>query len=258
MTGLEDDAWDILRKARFGLGRSIDEVARSAGIESGRLQEIEAGAVASAGELERLANALSLRAAPLLAIAIGRYQPPPTPQRFGAWTVTPVFAEDVGAYCYAVTSGDARFAVDAGGGAGRIRDALGGPPEAVLLTHGHRDHVAALGEFSAPALAHPDLAREVGGRQLADGEAALSLRALYCPGHSADMLTFAGPGFAFVGDTLFAGSLGRAMSPGRYTALIGSAKRILALPKETVLFCGHGPATTVASELEHNAFPIDS
>ncbi len=256
MTRLEDDFCDIVRKARFGLSLGEEEAARSAGITTGRLRDLEAGAQPSAHEVERLAEVLRLRGGPLQAIATGGCAPPQVARSFGGWTVTPVFAEDVGAYCYAVASPSGRFAVDAGGGLLGIRRALGGEPQAVLLTHGHRDHVEALAAFGAPAYAHPSLAAAVGGTALSDGEEIFGLRALHCPGHSPDMLTFAGPGFAFVGDTLFAGSLGRARVAEEYPALLESARRILSLPPDTALFAGHGPPTTVAAERLQNAFPI--
>lgn len=253
---LEDDFCDIVRKARYGLGITLEDAAARAGLAPARLQALEAGKSPTGEEAKQLAGVLSLRSGPLAAIGAGGYEPPPVALRFGEWTVTPVFAEDVGAFCYAVATRDGRFTVDAGGGVEQVRAALGGTPQAVLLTHGHSDHVAALGAFGAPCYAHPQLAQEVGGEGLFDGAEILGLRVLYCPGHSPDMLCFRGPGFAFVGDTLFAGSLGRARTPQDYPALLESARRILALPKETALFCGHGPPTTVAAEREHNAFAI--
>ncbi len=254
MTGLEDDFCDIVRKARFGLSLAAEDAARRAGIDPARLAELEGGAEPTEEEARRLGEVLSLRGQALQAIAAGSYTPPEVAQRFGDFRVTPVFAEDVGAFCYAVSSPFGKFAVDAGGGAGRIRAALQGSPEAVLLTHGHRDHIAALPAFGAPAYAHPALAAEVRGTPLGDGEEIRGLQVLHCPGHSPDMLTFSGPGFAFVGDTLFAGSLGRARTPADYEALLQSARRILSLPPETALFSGHGPPTTVGAEREHNAF----
>jgi hydroxyacylglutathione hydrolase len=256
MSVLEDDFCDIVRKARFGLSLGEEETARVVGIDSARLRALEGGAQPTDAEIDRLARVLDLRHGPLQAIAAGGYVPPQVPRSFGEWTVTPVFAAEAGAFCYAVSSPAGRFAVDAGGGFAEICRALGGEPQAVLLTHGHHDHVDALAAFGAPAYAHPSLAATVGGKALADGEEILGLRALHCPGHSPDMVTFAGPGFAFVGDTLFAGSLGRARTAGDYPALLESARRILSLPPDTALFAGHGPPTTVAAERLHNAYPI--
>ncbi|EQD80239.1 metallo-beta-lactamase domain protein, partial [mine drainage metagenome] len=110
---------------------------------------------------------------------------------------------------------------------------------------------------SAEVLAHPDLAARLPGvRPLHDGEEAYGLLARYAPGHSADMLTLVGDGFAFVGDTMFAGSLGRAMNPAAYPDLLASAREIIALPETTLLFAGHGPVTNVGMERAHNAFSV--
>jgi glyoxylase-like metal-dependent hydrolase (beta-lactamase superfamily II) len=62
-------------------------------------------------------------------------------------------------------------------------------------------------------------------------------------------------GLCFVGDTLFAGSIGRANPASLYPVHLESVRsRVLTLPMETVLLPGHGPATTVKEETEHNPF----
>ncbi len=255
----EDDFCDIIRKARSGHGLSIETVAADAGIPALRLQALETGQLPASGEVERLAQVLHLRQAPLRDIATGRVEPPSvTPPR--AMAVTSVFAADVGAFAYAVRSTYGRIIVDCGGGVSQLLRALGGAAEAVLLTHGHSDHVAGLGDMpqGVPVFAHPELSRRLpGARPLADGETVFGLAAMHAPGHSPDMLAFHADGVAFVGDTIFAGSLGRASSSGAYQDLLASARRILALAPETVVYCGHGPATTVAWERVHNAFPVE-
>lgn len=76
------------------------------------------------------------------------------------------------------------------------------------------------------------------------------------PGHSPGSLTFYVPGLgaAFVGDLIFRRSVGRTDFEGGNTArLVNSVKeQIFTLPPETVLYCGHGPKTTVAEEIRHN------
>lgn len=253
---LEDDFCDIIRKTRFGLGLTAITVAQSAAIAEGRLGELESpGAVPTEEEVSRLSSVLSLRAPQLSDIAFGRYAPIVS----GHPGVTPVYVPDGNSFAYAVTADGRRVIVDAGGSARELLAALGGAPAAVLLTHGHRDHVDALSEVRGGAVvfAHPDLASRIpGARALRDGEEEFGFTARYAPGHSADMLTLVGDGFAFVGDTMFAGSLGRAQSAAAYDDLLRSARDILGLPQDTLLFAGHGPVTSVGEERAHNAFSV--
>lgn len=254
---LEDDFCDIIRKARTGLGFEPAETAARAGIAALRLAALEAGQTPSAGEVERLADALGLRALPLRQIATFAAEPD-EPEPLPDVAVTAVFAREVGAFAYAVRGPQGAFLVDCGGGVQELLGALGGDAEGVLLTHGHHDHVGGLDSLpeGIPVYGHPLLCRTLPrARPLADGERKFGLSCWYAPGHSADMLAFVGDGLAFVGDTIFAGSLGRA-AQGQYETLLRTARRILTLPAETVLHCGHGPRTTVGWERAHNAFPV--
>ena len=69
-------------------------------------------------------------------------------------------------------------------------------------------------------------------------------------------MAFVGHGVAFVGDVLFSGSVGRTDLPGGDgSALLASIRReLLTLPDSTVVYSGHGPATTIGSERETNPF----
>jgi glyoxylase-like metal-dependent hydrolase (beta-lactamase superfamily II) len=83
-----------------------------------------------------------------------------------------------------------------------------------------------------------------------------SLRVLHTPGHSPGGICFLGPKEIFVGDTLFAGSIGRFDFPGgSYDTLIHCiSSKILTLDEDTVVYPGHGPATTVGHEKRTNPF----
>src|SRR2546429_2782704 len=91
----------------------------------------------------------------------------------------------------------------------------------------------------------------------------LSVRCMATPRHTPGGICYrVGQGtqqICFVGDTLFAGSIGRANPFSLYPAHLDSVRRrVLTLPARTVLYPWHGPATTVSEELSHNPFAAES
>ena len=84
----------------------------------------------------------------------------------------------------------------------------------------------------------------------------LTLAVRHTPGHSPGGVCLLGDGLAFVGDTLFAGSIGRADLPGAdmQTLLASIAQVLLPLPDETACYPGHGPPTTIGEEKRTNPF----
>jgi len=84
----------------------------------------------------------------------------------------------------------------------------------------------------------------------------ISLEVLYTPGHSMGGISLVTDKMAFVGDTLFAGSIGRTDFPGGdYEGLIRNVReKIFSLGDEVVIYPGHGPKTTVGTERQTNPF----
>lgn len=84
------------------------------------------------------------------------------------------------------------------------------------------------------------------------------LEVLALPGHTPGGVAFYAPKdrMVFVGDSLFAGSIGRTdLWGGSQQQLVGALRnKILTLPEETVVYPGHGPATTVGEEKQHNMY----
>ena len=189
--------------------------------------------------------------------------------------------------CYVARSGGASaeaVVIDPSGTAEEIRTALavvGARCVAILVTHGHFDHVTALADLAeqtrapvhAPAaeralLEHPErftppginvrpCVPEVlleGGERLV--VAGIELDVLSVPGHSPGHVAYSTDGNVFSGDVLFAGSVGRTDFPGGdWPTLVASIGSLLAeLPAETVLHPGHGPSTTLGAELATNPF----
>ena len=84
----------------------------------------------------------------------------------------------------------------------------------------------------------------------------LDIKVLHTPGHSPGSVTYRAGGNLFVGDLLFAGSIGRTDLPGgNYEALINSVQsKIFILPDELTIYPGHGPKTTIGEEKRFNPF----
>ena len=156
---------------------------------------------------------------------------------------------------------------------------------AIWLTHAHIDHilgVAAIREkTAAPIFLHPgdrqlyDELPQQGamfglrltrppapdhelqhGQRLRIGSREVAVR--HAPGHSPGHVCFVMPGVVLAGDVLFADSIGRTDLPGGDSAtLLASIRReLLSLPDETVVYPGHGPATTIGRERRHNPFLV--
>jgi glyoxylase-like metal-dependent hydrolase (beta-lactamase superfamily II) len=97
-------------------------------------------------------------------------------------------------------------------------------------------------------------------KEIADGDiisfGKVELKVIHTPGHSPGGISLYTSGHVFVGDTLFAGSIGRTDFPGGdYNTLIASIqKRLFPLGDDTRVYCGHGPQTTIGREKKYNPF----
>ena len=193
----------------------------------------------------------------------------------------------MGTNCYVVraeaTSGDA-VVVDPSGDATELRltlARLGASCKAILVTHGHWDHLLGVAElaegtgapvhmaerermlledpagFTPPGVTLRPYTPDV---LLAGGEtvelAGIAFEVLAVPGHSPAHLAFHADGCLFSGDVLFAGSVGRTDFPGSdWDTLVASIRMLVdTFPPETVVYPGHGPTTTLGAELARNPF----
>jgi glyoxylase-like metal-dependent hydrolase (beta-lactamase superfamily II) len=164
---------------------------------------------------------------------------------------------------------------------------LGATPKLVLLTHGHLDHAGGLARVrrAFPGVPIVMNERDLGwvenlerqglmfgvrleaaprpDRFVKDGEEIaigrdVRLRAIFTPGHTEGGTTFFAEKerVAFVGDTLFQGSVGRTDLPGgSFRTLVASIReRLFPLGDDVTCYSGHGPATTIGEERRSNPF----
>jgi len=193
----------------------------------------------------------------------------------------------IGTNCYVVRAKpDAAEAVvvDPGGDAARIQrelEEMSSSCAAILITHGHWDHLGGvadladatgapvhmaddervlledLNSFTPPGVELRPYVPQVSLRGDETLElAGIGFQTLRVPGHSPAHLAYYADGSLFSGDLVFAGSVGRTDLPGADWDMLVDSIRMLAdrFPPDTIVYSGHGPETTLGAELARNPF----
>jgi len=274
---LEDDFSDILKKARTGQGLSVGDVARMTGLPGGDITALERGdQPRDRAEVRALAKALGLRAGPLEQIAIEKWEP--VAQQMPPWVeMVQGSINGYGVQGYVLHDAGEALLVDTAYNAPAMLDLLRRHRLRLIgicLTHGHADHADGIDQIlkyrEVPVYLGPEdisllswrprtdlLVAPVDGFPISVGRR--TVRCVLTPGHTPGGICYCVDDprlpVCFVGDTLFAGSIGRSNPRELYSAHLNAVRnRVLTLSPDYRLFPGHGPATTVEEELDHNPF----
>ena len=172
---------------------------------------------------------------------------------------------EVNAYVIHAPEGD--IIVDAGAEPEKILASTLHPVAAILITHGHTDHISALDTMrertGATVYMHPKDAESAGVRgykPLQDGEgmalAGQRLDVIHTPGHSRGSVTFVVGKDQIVGDLVLPGSVGRTDIPGAsWEQIETSLRKVMRYwEDETRLYTGHGPVLFAVEELRTNPY----
>ena len=193
---------------------------------------------------------------------------------------------DVNCYIFGCEDTKVAAIIDPGDNADEIIktiDKEGLNPELIINTHAHFDHIGgvkAIQEhfkidfflhkedlylvenaseqataFGLSPISKPDVNKFVNnGDKISLGDKVINV--IHTPGHSPGGVCYHVDNNVFVGDTMFASSIGRTDLPGgSYETLISSIKeRLFPLGDSTTVYPGHGPSTTIENEREHNPF----
>ena len=276
---LEDDLCDILKKSRMGQGLSVGDVARMTGLPGGDITALERGdQPKDRAEVRALAKALGLRVEPLEQIAINKWEP--VAQCMPPWVeMVQGSVSGYGVQGYIVDDEGDALLVDTAYNAPLMLEQLrrrGLRLLGICLTHGHADHADGieqiLDRYEVPVYLGPEDVELLSWRPrrellvAPDNDLMIrfgrrTLRCMTTPGHTPGGICYCADDVqvpvCFVGDTLFAGSIGRSNPKALYPSHLSSVThRVLTLSPDYRLFPGHGPATTVEEELEHNPFAV--
>jgi glyoxylase-like metal-dependent hydrolase (beta-lactamase superfamily II) len=266
---LEDNFNDVISKAQRGLGLDDVDLARRAQV---RLSDISAAKAGHFDEVavRRIASHLRLNRDALVRLALKKWYPEQSVFRTGFMAFnTPM--EDITVNSYVVWDERSRHAAtfDTGATCEPMLEFIREQKLTVryiFITHTHEDHIADLtrlvaetkGEVWASSREPVNLPEAKTFNENAFFHLGpLSIKTLFTWGHSPGGTTYYVTGLSYplaiTGDSIFAASMGGGQVSFA-DAYENNIKKIMTLPSDTVLACGHGPLTTVAQERRNNPF----
>ena len=278
---LEDEFCDVVKKARMGRGQSVAQAAEAAHLQKDEWERLEHGArCPSEREVYAVARALDLKGEALAAVSVRGWLPASSPEWVSSLVVTvhgAIGGYEVKGYVLFDPQTQRAVFIDTAYNATAMLAVLQAKNltlVGVCLTHGHRDHAGGLdrilSEWSVPVYLGPGDATLLPWRPSAESVIVpddqhsiavgdLKVTCIATPGHTPGGFCYTvhsgGHTVCCVGDTLFAGSVGRSNPFSLYADhLISVQRQVLRMDPATVLLPGHGPPTTVREERMQNPF----
>lgn len=266
---LEDNFTDVLGKAQRGLKLPDRTLATRAGITAADLAALQRGEIREHA-LRAVATVLRLGPDALVSLARKEWYPeqPVFPRGFAMFNTD---YEGMGVNSYLVWDSHTRHAAafDTGATAEPMIDTLraeGLTLRYLFLSHTHEDHIADLPRLAGATGAEVwsserEPAAYPGARTFKENAhfhlGDIAIKTLLTSGHSPGQTSYYITGLswplAIVGDSLFAGSMGGGLVSYE-EQFRNNRQKLLCLPGDTVLACGHGPLTTLRQEKKYNPF----
>jgi len=266
---LEDNFNDVINKTQRGLKISDEALAKRAEVSAEDLAAVKGGTPIFA-VIRRVARHLHLGPDALEALAKKEWYPqqPNFPTGFAAFNTS---FEDMTVNSYLVWDSRSKLAAafDTGADCQAMVDTIHAEKlkvQYLFITHTHDDHIADLADLAAATkgevwASELEPVKFPGAKTFKENAhfhlGPIAIKTLFTWGHSPGMTTFYITGLswplAIVGDSIFASSMGGSAThfAEQYQH---NREKILTLPNDTVLACGHGPLTTLGQEKRHNPF----
>ncbi len=266
---LEDNFNDVINKTQRGLKISDEALAKRAEVSAEDLAAVNGGTPIFA-VIRRVARHLHLGPDALEALAKKEWYPqqPNFPTGFAAFNTS---FEDMTVNSYLVWDSRSKLAAafDTGADCQAMVDTIHAEKlkvQYLFITHTHDDHIADLADLAAATkgevwASELEPVKFPGAKTFKENVhfhlGPIAIKTLFTWGHSPGMTTFYITGLswplAIVGDSIFASSMGGSAThfAEQYQH---NREKILTLPNDTVLACGHGPLTTLGQEKRHNPF----
>ena len=251
---LEDDVCDVIGKAMHGLDLSLAQFAKITNLPESAINAALTGQH-DADILKQIA--ISLQLSPSALIGLPLYQPKASAPDGLVRIVSPFGHAGVNAYI--IIMGEHALAFDTGTDPAPLIEYLEQHQlvlDALYITHRHHDHIAGIQSFDKTRLIYPEDTQHGQTEKTCSGN---KLTAIDVSGHIHPARAYHYDGLSvpvcIIGDSVFAGSMGKSPNSESYKLALKTAKEnLMTLSSNTVLCPGHGPLTTVGLEKVHNAF----